>query len=128
MDAGDAMRKKTVAVLGASPNPERYSNRAVKKLLGAGHRVIPVARDGSIVEGLESVKSLAEIKEPVDTLTLYVGPQVSAALSKEIIALAPRRVIMNPGAESEDLKKALEAAKIEVIEACTLVLLSTDAF
>ncbi len=45
-----------------------------------------------------------------------------------IIALKPRRVIMNPGTESESAREALEAAGILVLEACTLVMLRTDQF
>ncbi|TLN03180.1 CoA-binding protein [bacterium] len=114
--------------MGASPDPERYSNKAVRRLLAAGHRVIPVTRDGSTIEGLESVTSLGQITEKVDTLTLYVGPAAIAGITGDILRLRPVRVIMNPGAQSEELKAALDKAKIEWVEGCTLVMLSTGSF
>lgn len=119
---------QTVAVLGASNNPERYSNMAVRRLREAGHHVIPVHPALSEIEGLPVAKSLGEIEEPVYTLTLYVGPQRLAALTDEILRLAPKRVIFNPGTESPELAAALDRAGITHLEACTLVMLQTGQF
>ena len=118
----------TVAVLGASTNPKRYSNMAVRRLRAAGHRVIPIHPAHSEIEGLPVTQSLAEIKEPVDTLTLYVGPQRLTPLISDILRLAPRRVIFNPGTESPEAAAALDRAGITHLEACTLVLLQTGQF
>ncbi|HET8705376.1 MAG TPA: CoA-binding protein [Pseudomonadales bacterium] len=116
------------AVLGASPKADRYSNKAIRMLREYGHEVIPVHPVIAEIDGLKVSASLKEIVQPVDTLTLYVGPDRSEALSGEIVALHPRRVIMNPGAENEALKQRLEQAGIEVVEACTLVMLRTGQY
>lgn len=118
----------TVAVLGASANPERYSNMAVRRLRAAGHRVIPVNPAHAEIEGLPVAKSLGEIKDPVDTLTLYVGPQRLVPLIGDILRLSPRRVIFNPGTESPEASAALDRTGIAHLEACTLVLLQTGQF
>lgn len=118
----------TVAVLGATPKEDRYSFKAVKMLLDHGHRPIPVHPAGHEVLGIAGVKSLAEITQPVDTLSMYVGPQISDKEFDNILRLRPRRVIFNPGAENETLAERLRAAGIEVVFACTLVMLQTDQF
>jgi len=120
--------RQTVAVLGASNNPDRYSNMAVRRLRDAGHRVIPVNPALTEIEGLPVAQSLADINEPVDTLTLYVGPQRSVPMIDNILRLAPKRVIFNPGTESEELATALAQANIPHLEACTLVMLQTGQF
>lgn len=117
-----------VAVLGASSNPERYSNKAMRQLLAAGHRVFPVHPDGGEIEGLAVFPTLAEIDQALHTITVYVGPAHIKSLIPGIIAARPTRVIANPGAESMLLKAAVQAAGIEYLEACTLVLLSTRQF
>ena len=122
------MAVQTVAVLGASNNPDRYSNMAVRRLRDAGHLVIPVNPALDEIEGLAVAKSLGDIKDPVDTLTLYVGPQRSAQLIADILRLAPKRIIFNPGTESPELAAALDQASIPNIEACTLVMLQTGTF
>ncbi len=119
---------RTVVVLGASPKPIRYSYLAVTQLAAAGFRVIPVHPKARHVDHIPTVASLAEVQEPVDTLTLYVGPAHSHGLADAIIALAPGRVILNPGTESPALERALELANIVHERACTLVLLRTGRF
>ncbi|MCF7816480.1 MAG: CoA-binding protein [Kiritimatiellales bacterium] len=120
--------KQTVAVLGASPKPERYSNKAIKLLLEHGHEVIPVHPAIPEIEGLPVVASLADIDKHVDTLTVYVSAALSTPLADAIIALNPARVIFNPGTENPSLKSALNDQGIPSEEACTLVLLNTGQF
>jgi predicted CoA-binding protein len=117
-----------VAILGASAKPERYSNKAFHLLREYGHTAIPVAPALKELEGVKVVPTLSEIKEPIDTLTMYVGPQISDKLHDSILKLKPRRVIFNPGSENPALKEKLEGAGIKVEEACTLVLLRTNQF
>jgi hypothetical protein len=118
----------TVAVLGASPKEDRYSFKAVRMLLDHGHTPIPVHPAGHDVLGIHGLKSLDEITGQVDTLTMYVGAQISDGELEHILKLKPRRVIFNPGAENEVLADKLKAAGIEVVFACTLVMLQTDQF
>ena len=123
-----AKEHSTVAVLGATPKEDRFSFKAVKMLREHGHNPIPVHPAGHDVLGIPGVKSLADITKPVDTLTMYVGAQISDGELDHILALNPRRVIFNPGAENEGLAEKLRAAGIEVVFACTLVMLQTDQF
>jgi len=118
----------TVTVLGASNKPDRYSYKACMLLEEHGHKVIPVHPQLQDIEGLKVTKDLSDITEPVDTLTLYLNPQASSELQSKILALKPKRIIMNPGTENPDLATAAKAAGIEVIEACTLVMLKTGQF
>ena len=82
----------------------------------------------AIIEGVPVVADVSSIHDPVDTVTMYVGPQISSGLADKLITLRPRRVIFNPGAENEELAAKLRAAGIACEDACTLVLLSTGAF
>jgi predicted CoA-binding protein len=119
---------ETVVVLGASPKPERYSNQAVRALVEHGHRVIPVHPLLKKIAGVVAVPALSGVKEPVNTLTLYVGPERGKELLQEMIKLGPDRVIMNPGTESDEIEEELNASNIPVLRACTLVMLRTDQF
>ena len=117
-----------VAVLGASPKPARYANQAVRLLLQHGYRVTPIHPRFEEIEGLAVANSLDQVTRPVDTLTLYVGPERLAPQIAELVALEPGRVIFNPGTESLALQQALDEAGIEWLEACTLVMLKTGQF
>ena len=119
---------QTVAVLGASPKPDRYSNRAIRMLTENGHRVIPVHPKIDTIENIQVVHDLRSIEESVDTLTLYVGPERLQPMIPEILELKPGRVIFNPGTESPELQQQLREAGIPFLEACTLVMLQTSQF
>jgi predicted CoA-binding protein len=118
--------KKTV-VLGASANPERYSNLAIKKLRAHGHPVIAVGKRTTTV-GDVPVQQAAPSAEDVDTVTLYLNPNNQKAYYDYILSLHPKRLIFNPGAENEELEKLAKEKSIEVMQACTLVLLTTGQF
>ena len=117
-----------VVVLGASPKSTRYSNMAVRQLQSKGYRVIPVHPKAESIGDLPVVHSLHDIKEKVHTLTLYLGPLHSRGQVDAILALAPKRVIFNPGTESPHLEERLQVSGIECLHACTLVMLRSGLF
>lgn len=122
------MSQQTVVVLGASPKPERYSNMAVEQLRDKGHHVVPVHPLSKAIHDVPCVAKLEQAPRAPDTLTLYVGPERLAAMEAEILALAPKRIIMNPGAESDALEAKAREQGIEVVRGCTLVMLRTAQF
>jgi hypothetical protein len=121
------MGNKTTLVLGASENPERYSNKAIKMLRKHGHDVSAVGKDAGKVEDV-IIHTMANSEWKVDTVTLYLNPQLQKSYYDEILKLKPRRIVFNPGTENEELKKLAELNGIEAAEACTLVLLSTGQY
>ncbi len=118
-----------VVVLGATAKPDRYANQAIRLLREKGYsRITPVHPKLSESEGIPVINRLSDVPEPVDTLTLYVGPARLEHMIEDIIRLKPNRVIFNPGTESRALQDALDQAGIPWEEACTLVLLRTGQF
>ena len=122
------MKTERVAILGASDKPDRYANMALRLLTAHGHDVVPVHPALAEIDGIPVAKRLGDIEGSIDTVTVYVRPEVAEAVLPEIIALNPGRVIFNPGTESEALREALEKAGIPSVEACTLVLLQTGQY
>ncbi|MCK5718595.1 MAG: CoA-binding protein [Thiomargarita sp.] len=122
------MKQQTVVVLGASPKPERYSNKAVNKLIKYGHQVYPVHPISEKIHEQKCYKYLSEIDDKIDTLTLYVSVAKSTALINDIFILNPKRIIMNPGTENDLLESQAVEKGIEVIRGCTLVMLDTKQF
>ena len=120
--------KETVAVVGASRKPDRYSNKAILKLIAAGHTVIPVNPVETEIEGLKVSSSLKDIAGKIDTVTMYVNPVQGEKLVDDLLRINPSRVIFNPGSESKTMIDKLSAAGVKCMKACTLVLLSTNQF
>ena len=119
---------ETVAILGASPKPDRYAYKAFELLQEYGHRPIPINPAFEEILGQKCYPRIADAPGPIDTVTLYLGEARSNPLIDEIIKAKPRRIIMNPGAENFALSEKAEGAGIEVVEGCTLVMLRTGQF
>ncbi|HOU21695.1 MAG: CoA-binding protein [Kiritimatiellae bacterium] len=117
-----------VAVLGASNKPERYSHQAVTMLAHKGHAVFPIHPALADIDGHPVFKHLADVPEPLHTVTMYVSPSHSTGMAEAILAAKPARVIFNPGTENPELEEKLAAAGIGIVHACTLVLLRTGRF
>ena len=122
------MKPETVAILGASPKPDRYAYKAFRMLRDHGHRAIPINPAFEEILGEKCYPNIADAPQPLDTVTMYLGEARSNPLIDEIIAAKPRRIIMNPGAENPALAAQAEEAGIEVVEGCTLVMLQTGQF
>lgn len=121
------MNSKKTLVIGASPKPERYSNRAIKMLGEYGHDVVALAKRNGNVNGVDIRTSFPE-NEKIHTVTIYLGEKRQPEYYDDIIRLNPKRVIFNPGTENTEFKNMLEAKGVETVEACTLVLLRTNQF
>lgn len=121
------MDSKKTLVLGASANPSRYSFLAIRRLRSHGHPVVAVGRRNSKVDDV-IIGTEKEPLENVDTVTLYLNPQHQQEYYNYILSLRPKRIIFNPGAENDELVALAHANDIKVLEACTLVLLSTNQY
>lgn len=121
------MEKDKTLVLGASEEPSRYSHMAIRMLRKHGYPVVAIGRKAGQVEDV-TIETGTPLREDIDTVTLYMNPVHQRPLLDWIIALAPRRIIYNPGTENPELQALASAKQIENLEACTLVMLSTGAY
>lgn len=118
---------KNTLVFGASPNAQRFSHKAVERLALAGHKVYPVGlRKGQI--GQYDILLGAPMLEDVDTITLYVRPELQRPHYEYFLSLHPKRIIFNPGTENPELIRLARSNNIEVELACTLVMLAVGDY
>jgi predicted CoA-binding protein len=117
-----------VVVLGASDDPARVAYRAQRLLAEHGHSVTGVNPRLRTADGTHCVAHLDAVSGTVDTITVYLRPELAEPLADAMIALHPKRVIFNPGSESTALSNKLATAGIRVQWECTLVLLHNGAY
>ena len=118
--------KKTL-IIGASPNPSRYAYLAANMLKSKGHEIVNVGVKKGEVAGV-TIEEPGTIHSDIHTITIYIGVPLQKQYHDYILQTKPERVVFNPGTENAALESLLEANGIEVIEACTLVLLSTGQY
>lgn len=122
------MKNRIVVVLGASPNPERYSYLAANMLRDNNFPITLIGKKKGEVAGEEIITETPEKLENVDTITMYVGAKNQPEYYPFILNSKPKRILFNPGAENAELASLAMMKGIEVEEACTLVLLRTGQF
>jgi len=121
-----ADRKKTL-VLGASPNPVRFSHKAVKSLLRHEQDVVAVGFKKGLIAEEEILTGKPQIDE-VNTVSIYIGSSRQAEYYDYIISLKPERVIFNPGTVNPEFMGRLKREGIEPVAECMLVLLSEEEY
>jgi predicted CoA-binding protein len=120
--------EKITLVLGASPNPERYSNRAVRSLKNKNIPVIAIGKRESYIDDVRISKGLPDKLGQVHTVSLYLNATNQKEYYCFILSLNPKRVIFNPGTENDDFAELLMSEGIEVVSGCMLVMLSCGNF
>lgn len=113
--------KKTVAVVGASADRGKYSNKAVRAYVRQGWNVYPVNPKGGEIEGLRAYQSVRDIPVPIDRVTLYLPPAVGVKALADIAATKPAEFFVNPGAESEELVAEAKRLGLTPILACSII-------
>lgn len=120
--------KKTV-IVGATTDSSRYAYLAAGMLTSYKHEIVPVGIKKGEVYGKQILDIFARPSiSDVDTVTLYIGPQRQPEHYDYILGLKPKRIIFNPGTENEELQQKAVAQGIEVLEACTLVMLRSNQY
>jgi predicted CoA-binding protein len=121
------MDNKKTLVLGASENPSRYSNMAMRKLAAKGYKVVAIGSKKGKVDDIEiSIDTIQD--EDIETVTLYLNPANQKPYYDYILGLKPKRIVFNPGTENDELERMAVKQGINVLEACTLVMLSTGQY
>lgn len=118
--------KKTL-VIGASTNPQRYSNMAINRLIASEQPVVAIGQREGEVSGIKIQAKQVPFKN-IHTVTLYLNPIGQRDYYNYIVGLQPKRVIFNPGTENPEFYTLLKINNIKVEIACTLVLLSTNQY
>ena len=114
---------RTIALVGASPRPNRPSHGVMRYLLEHGYRVIPVRpRDCDEVLGVPCVASLAEIDEPIDLVDVFRRPEFCADVARDAVAAGAGAVWLQLGIVSPEARRiALDAGLDYVEDLCTAV-------
>lgn len=117
---------KTIALLGASPKPERPSNGVMKFLLDHGYRVIPVnpGQVGKTIHGQQVVANLADIDEPVDMVDVFRASYSLPGIVDEILAMKQRPTVLWTQLDvvhEEAAKQAEEAGLKVVMDRCPAI-------
>lgn len=118
---------RSVAVVGASGDPAKYGNKAVRAYRDAGWTVYPVNPKLAQVEGLASFPDLDAIAAPaLDRVSFYVPPAVGLALLDQVARKQVGELWLNPGADSPEVVQRATDLGLMVIQACAILGVGRD--
>lgn len=113
--------KTTIAVLGASKDRNKFSNKCVRAYLEAGYEVFPVNPRESEIEGLAVRKKLSDIPVELDRISVYLPPVLTMELLPEIAAKGASQVFFNPGSADRRVLDAARAAHVQAVAECSIL-------
>lgn len=112
---------KTVAVIGASSDRNKFGNKALRAFKAEGYTVIPINPNEREVEGIATYASVLNVPGTIDMATVYVQPDVAMRLLPEFEQKGIAEIWVNPGAESDELLSEARRRKLNVIAACSII-------
>lgn len=112
---------KTIAIIGASKNPEKFGNKAVKAYKKMGYKVFPVNPREEEIEGFKVYKSILDINENIDKVSIYLPPKLVLDVLEEIAKKGIKEVFLNPGTESEEAFEKAEELGLELVVSCSIL-------
>ncbi len=114
MDLKEIMAQKRFVVVGDTLNEEKYAHKIKAGLLSAGYDVQCVGKE---------LASFRDVQGEIDIIDLCINPVRGLSLLKEYTPPC-KCVVLQPGAESDEIKDFLLSSKIDFVEGCLLVGLS----
>lgn len=112
---------KTVAVIGASTDRNKFGNKAVRAYQQRGFTVWPVNPKEPTVEDLPAFASIADVPGRPNLVSVYLPPPVTLKVLPAIAAKGCDELWLNPGAESDAVLAEAERLGLNVIQACSIV-------
>jgi predicted CoA-binding protein len=113
----------TIAMVGASSNPDRSSNDVMRKLLGDGYRVIPVNPNETSVLGQRAYASLAQVPDRIDIVDVFRRAEFTPDIADQAVNAGARALWLQSGVVNEEAAaRATAGGLIVVMDACIGVL------
>jgi uncharacterized protein len=117
----------TIALVGASPRPERPSHQVMRYLLEQGYRVIPVRPNRTEILGVSVAHSLADIEERIDLVDVFRRAEFCPAVAKEAVAVGAKALWLQLGIGSPEARAIAESAGVDYVEnECTAIVHARD--
>ncbi len=109
----------TIAMVGASANPDKASYGIMRKLQSVGYRVIPVNPRESDVLGEKSYASLTDIPERIDIVDVFRRAEDTPPIADDAVKVGARVLWLQTGiASDEAASRAVKGGLTIVMDAC----------
>lgn len=112
---------KTIAIIGASGDRQKFGNKAVRAFRQQGYQVYPVNPKEAEIEGLPAFKSIADVPVRPQSVSVYLPPPLLLKVLPAIAARGCDELWLNPGTESAEVLAEARRLGLNTIQACSIV-------
>jgi len=112
---------KTVAVIGASSNRDKFGNKALRAFAQRGYTVFPINPTETEVEGHRAYKSVLDVPEPIDLATIYVPGSVGVKVMDDLARKGIAEVWLNPGADDRQVVDRAQELGLKTVRQCSII-------
>jgi predicted CoA-binding protein len=112
---------KTVAVIGASSNRDKFGNKALRAFEKRGYTVIPINPTEREVEGHQAFASVLDVPGGIDLATLYVPPPIGVRVMDDLAKKGVAEVWLNPGADDRTVVDRARALGLKTVRHCSII-------
>ena len=106
---------KTIAVVGASDNPQKPAHTIPRYLQRQGYRIIPVNPKGGEILGEKVHASLQEIEEPVDVVDVFRPSEETPDVARSAVEAGAKVLWLQEGISSEEAERIATEGGLEVV-------------
>ena len=111
---------KTVAVIGASSNRDKFGNKALRAFANKGYTVYPINPTEAEVEGHKAYASVLDVPGPIDMATIYVPGPVGVAVMDDLVKKGSRKCGSTPEPTARVVEKA-RASGLKTVVHCSII-------
>jgi len=112
---------KTVAVIGASSNRQKFGNKALRAFANNGYTVFPINPTEAEVEGHKAYASVLDVPGPIDMATIYVPAAVGVTVMDDLVKKGIPEVWLNPGADRREVVEKARAVGLKTVIHCSII-------
>ncbi|HET7698879.1 MAG TPA: CoA-binding protein [Vicinamibacterales bacterium] len=112
---------KTVAVIGASSNRDKFGNKALRAFAQRGYIVIPINPVETEVEGYRAFPSVLDVPGDIDLATVYVPPPVGVRVMDDLAKKGIAEVWLNPGADGRAVIERAQSLGLKTVRQCSII-------
>ena len=107
---------KTIAVVGASNDPEKYSNKVAGYLMEQGYRIVPVNPTEEEVLDEHAYDTVDEIPEQVDVVDVFLPPEKTPEIAENAVRAGAKVLWLQEGIENEEARRIAEEGGLTYVE------------
>lgn len=120
------LKIKVIAIIGASPDKSRMSNKAIRAYLKKGFKVFPINPKYTEIEGLKVYESLKQLKIKPEIISVYTNPLITETLIDDIVKINPKKVFFNPGSTDKQTLHKIDKTKLNYERLCSIMALGEN--